>query len=485
MYSVDSLGRPTILIDAVLKVEDRIREDLGDMDEFIDSIYENGLLQPIVLEDDNSLIAGGRRFTAFKTLSKFDRVRSPEFHYIPFTRFGTLSPSKRRMLELEENLRRKSFTWQENVLGIADYHGLATMEANLDGEKWTQNATGQFFNINQSDVSVALMLAKHLKKKESPLWKLDSAFEAVKFLAQQELDRANLESKRRIEQRRAQITAVNTAAGTQTSATGTILMPVTPMGTTKAEGERDIITRDAISKMYFHGDFEEVIRLVSKSERIHHFITDPPYGINTDQMVQESIERIADTHKVEPNKKLIKRFLRVSFDVIQPDGFVCMWYDMDWHETIASWAEEIGWKVCRWPFVWCKTSSCQNNAAQYNITKATEVCYFFRRSEQSILKKKRHVNYLEASGVNSKSHPFIKPAAVWNWLIETVSTENQTIFDPFAGEGSCLQEAYKMNRIPFGAEIDEKHIAQGIETLHEELNRRAPELITDKAKIPF
>src|SRR5690606_20525144 len=122
-------------------------------------------------------------------------------------------------------------------------------------------------------------------------------------------------------------------------------------------------------------------------------------------------------------------------------GFLCMWYDLSQQEMLCREATKIGWKVCRWPFHWCKTHPCRNSAAQYNITKADEHCMIFRRSDKSLLHSKVSKNYVIAGNDDASreaDHPFYIPFAVWKPLIEAVSYEGQTVVDPFAGECSSL-----------------------------------------------
>jgi DNA modification methylase len=125
-----------------------------------------------------------------------------------------------------------------------------------------------------------------------------------------------------------------------------------------------------------------------------------------------------------------------------------------------------------------------NQAAQYNITKATEVCLLFRRSSKSIIKKKQDKNWILADSASSSSHPFTKPSAVWRYLIETVSMENQIVVDPFCGQGSMMLEAYQLNRLPFGCEIDEVHLANGVSWVFERLND-SMDLITNIDDMPL
>jgi len=56
--------RPTTSI----KIGDRVRADLGDLDELIESLRERGLINPITIAKDGTLIAGARRLAAAKQL---------------------------------------------------------------------------------------------------------------------------------------------------------------------------------------------------------------------------------------------------------------------------------------------------------------------------------------------------------------------------------------------------------------------------------
>ena len=150
-----------------------------------------------------------------------------------------------------------------------------------------------------------------------------------------------------------------------------------------------------------------------------------------------------------------------------------MWYDVEHHETLVNEATKAGWIVCRWPFIWCKTSPCINRVAQYNITKATEQCLIMRKSFKAVLAMKQSKNFILANrGEVSVEHPFGKPKEVWNYLIDTVSIEGQTILDPFAGCGSSLLAMLQAGRKPIGIELKEEHIVNGINWLEKKLYGR-------------
>lgn len=455
-------------------VENRLREDLGDIEALAEAIEQDGLLQPIVVEETPDqpkpyrLIAGGRRFAAFTLLA----AHKVEFKEIPAVTLGSLPAHTRVKLELEENLRRKDMTWQEKVVGIARYHKAAERAALLDKDTWSQQATGDLLGMDQTSVSIALKVAKEIALGNEAVINAESMKDAISALAGAKLDEANKEMMRRIELRRAEQAKVSEQGVPQLASS--LLVMASDNARAQATEVNKGFTKDQVAAFYHEGDALTVLPKLAQTMTINHIVCDPPYGIDMDNLMSDSIERVADTHGVEANLELLPEFLRVAFEHIAIDGFLCMWYDLDHHEKIKTWAEKIGWRVQRWPLVWCKTSTCRNSQAQYNITKATEVCYFLRRSEQSIIKKKQPTNFVLAGSVSSPTHPFPKPSQVWDYCIDTVSLEGQVIVDPFAGEGSSLAAIFNKRRIPVGVEIDSAHIASGLGYVQDKINAKDP-----------
>lgn len=116
----------SVLITDVI-VADRVRSEMGDIDSLANSIKEFGgplihPIQPIVLACDElcsriELVAGGRRLTALKRLGVKDLVHGLHFVWRQENLDGSEEVKlKMQGIELEENLRRKGLTWQEEVL---------------------------------------------------------------------------------------------------------------------------------------------------------------------------------------------------------------------------------------------------------------------------------------------------------------------------------------------------------------------------------
>lgn len=474
---------------AEIDVAGRIRKDLGDVEELAESIRDNGLLQPLVVEEMTvggedcdsvkyALRCGGRRYTAL-TLLESNKVKNPDpkqYEYVTCRLFTEMPEHQRVKIELEENLRRLSMTWQEKVEGIVRYHRAARRAAKLDGESWSQAMTGDLFNMSQASVSIAFTLYEAIANGNEKVIKAENSTEALKVLTAEGLDQAQAEQMRRINLKRTEAARVQSDGANALPKVSSVIVSASQQATPETIVDKVQFTKEQIADFYHEGDVLDILpRLRKAGQIINHIITDPPYGIEMSNLVMEGISRVEDTHQVKDNLELLPRFLEVSFDAIAEDGFLCMWYDLDHHEKIHKWATEIGWRVQRWPFVWCKSPypPQRNSQAQYNFTKSTEVCYIMRRSEHSILKSKQSRNYIEAASCATSDHPFVKPDAVWQVLISAVSSPGQVILDGFAGNGSSLASIFKSGRVPIGTEIDPKHIAGGLSYIQEQVNKKS------------
>lgn len=97
-----------------VKVSDRFRTDAGDIESLKESIKRIGLLQPIGVTLDKTLVYGYRRLEAARSLG---------WEEIPYV-LVDLDKTSQRLAELEENLKRKDMTWQEEIKGKAELHRL-------------------------------------------------------------------------------------------------------------------------------------------------------------------------------------------------------------------------------------------------------------------------------------------------------------------------------------------------------------------------
>ena len=95
-----------------IKVKNRVRKDLGDLQDLMDSLRRYGLLNPITLNSKYQRIAGERRLEAAKAIG---------WTSINANIIDNLTPLSQLEMELEENNQRKEFTDEELLDG---YHRL-------------------------------------------------------------------------------------------------------------------------------------------------------------------------------------------------------------------------------------------------------------------------------------------------------------------------------------------------------------------------
>lgn len=499
----------------------RLRKEYPEVRQLADSIRDNGIIHPITVAGNQSadgsvqqyeLIAGGRRYNAYLLL----RQEFPgEYDSIPCTLREVESLSDLRLLELEENFRREDMTWQESTLGIFDYHRLANAAARQKDQKWTQSMTAKLAGVSQTQISFLLNVAERLKANDEAIWKTENLSGAVQLLLKRKADEAQAERMRRIEsQRTAQIAQLSSQETSSTKEIGAVVskligvVPVPkdgePLALTEVDWDSTVSSAELevrgaevieeikelekkkeeqrltvkfppsyLRSLFRLGDcISEMQKMKSEGIHVDHIITDPPYAIdmaNLDTIA--NIDTVADTHHVQQNLDQFLPFLSAAFALLPDHGFLAMWYDLDHHEKLVELGKSVGFKVQRWPLVWCKTTPCSNSAAQYNFTKSTEVCLILRKSAAGILAQKQPNNFILEPNTKDAKHPFAKPFKVWERLVTALTLEGQTVLDPFAGSGSSCYAALALNRLALGIEVDERHIYEAVELLGEKLNR--------------
>lgn len=91
-----------------IKIKDRIRKDLGNLEELKDSLRTYGLLNPVTINSKYELIAGQRRLEAAKALG---------WTSINANILSELTEVQELEIELEENNQRKEFLNDELLEG--------------------------------------------------------------------------------------------------------------------------------------------------------------------------------------------------------------------------------------------------------------------------------------------------------------------------------------------------------------------------------
>ena len=488
------MNRTSLPINEIL-VENRQRQDLGDIPSLAASLTRYGLIQPIVITQEKRLIAGGRRLAAAQSLS---------WTHIDVVYKETLSEDELHELELEENVRRKDMHWTERVLNIATIHKIKKRKAALDSKAWGQRETAEALGLDgHASVNYSIQIAERLNaSKSDPLWQCESMMDAWRTLMREEIDRVNAELARR--QAQASLSVIEELPDVSDFVDFTppadeppsiaelrnrardkgyitltdderktlyLSNPLNPPDQFEAYRDQRIayLSQSAnviyISNMLIKGDSIKYMR--ENDGCFDHVITDIPYGIDMEMLNQQAspakamrdIDTVLEEHDVDYNMQLIADFFPAAYGALKENGFCITWADQMLWQYMYDHAIKAGFKVQRWAFIWNKTHSCMNQSAQFNFTKATEIAIICRKGKATLIEHQPN-NYILASRdelCDKLGHPFAKPFAVWERLINAVSYEGQCILEPFAGRGSGVLSMLKLKRHVVGVELNENH----------------------------
>lgn len=431
-----------------ISVGERQRQDHGDIAALAKSIKRLGLIQPIVLADGNQLVAGERRLRACKQLG---------WEEIPAVFQKDLTEPEIAEMELEENVRRKDMDWKERVRAIARIHYLRQAAHLGTGDRWTYEMTGELVGISLASVGYTLQISRELAHADSVIHSCSSFSDAIKWLARKHEDEATAELSRRFQ---------------ATASLGT--KPALPVPTREDEPAPSKGTETIpLSRMLLLGDCLKLLDEMPP-DSVDHCITDPPYAIDMDMLDQsgESLidtARVATEHDVTENLDLLSKVIPKIVRVLRPHGYIAMWCDiMNWnyiHDLLL----ESDMRVQRWPIVWHKLHTCKNQCAQYNFTKDIELCIVARKRNATLVKPVQTC-VIPASQDTNMTHPFSKPAQVWQFLMDAITKPGQIVLDPFCGAGSSLLAFISAWRVFVGIEVNPLHYNIALSLVKEKLD---------------
>jgi DNA modification methylase len=145
-----------------IKVGERARVELGNIEELKTSIERRGLFHPIIIDDDSMLVAGYRRLTCCRDLG---------FKEIDVRLKKDLSDIEKLEIEMEENLH-KELTWDEKAVLRAKMHALKQEihGKSIPGHKsdgWSLEDTADDLAVSIGTLSQDIKLAEALTKLPS------------------------------------------------------------------------------------------------------------------------------------------------------------------------------------------------------------------------------------------------------------------------------------------------------------------------------
>lgn len=485
----------TIPIEKIV-VEDQPRKNFRSIESLAESIRVRGLLQPIVLDHNNVLQYGERRYKACKYLGMKD---------IPFIYSEVVPDDERAERQLAENRDRDALTWQEECLGMLDVYRKKRQRGVLEGWTWGHREASDMFGVSVGTFNYILVVAKKLEGELSlpedkrKYHSYTSPNEAYRVgVLGEEHDRLLAESARRAKEMSTSPSAKPTSIedlriiqevkAVQESPTLYTFqreryesnplntVPFEEYWTEKIKIKEEYENTVHLSNSFLNTDSINFMLLPENEGRFDHIITDPPYAIDMDNLDQAggqgmNVDVTKEEHDVEENKTLLARFFPAAFACTTPSAFVVVCGDVMLWQYMYDLALAAGFAVQRWPIIWRKVGqTSMNNCAGYNTTKDFEIVMVCRKPSATVAKK-MNTSIVDGSNVKAKrvcGHPFSKPFELTKAFIELVSIPGQTILEPFAGGGSMALEILKQDRRVVAVEKKVEHFNSMVEMIKRE-----------------
>lgn len=395
------------------------------IEELAESIRDNGLIHPIALRDDGvTLVAGECRTRAMTLLHE----RGATFYHggqpvpdfmLPYTRMGEMDELGRETAELEENLRRRNLSWQDEARAQARLHKLRQQA----DPTWTmQDTSAELLGIPPSrahTASTRLMreaaaLTAHMD--DPTVAKAKTRNEALKALKKY--------------------------------SEGVLI-----------EALADI-TRDTVaepSHRFLKGDALEQTQQLD-DDSFDLIITDPPYGIGADSFGDQAKGVHLYDDSPSAFRELMRQLIPELYRVAKPEAHLYMFCAWQHWEFLVGELVHADWNPWTPPLIWAKSNGMLPRP-EHGPRRTYELILY-------AIKGNRPVVHSGAPDVISipqepeQVHAAQKPRELYRELISRSCYPGDSIFDPFAGRGTVFLAAPLCGVRATGIELNETMAAR-------------------------
>lgn len=410
-----------IPIDQIL-IQNRQREDLGDLDVLKSTIQQYGLIEPILVQRTDSgyrLIAGERRLTAFKELGRTTIpagiVDKP------------VSTDILDALELYENIARKSLSFDEEAKAYARMAKVVNTGVTVDKSKPSSNLgiieTAKILGVSPG----------HLSESQ----KLAAALELAPELAQIARNRTD---------------ALN------------LLSKLSQQANLKEAAKRVQIARETSSepdektKLIDAYVITDAFKFVEglQDNQFHFIEFDPPYSIghgdrSKNRTASSMLGHYQDMSAAD-YEDLMAFFAPQLYRVAASDAWLVCWTGVYgkpadkslppwfWFETCYKTLTAAGWYVDPVPAVWYKEGRASiRQDANTQLSMQTEMFLVCRKGNARLTTPARG-NVFEYRPLHHThmSHKAEKPIRLYESILRTFASPDDNLLSPFCGSGNIL-----------------------------------------------
>ena len=393
----------------IVNREERQRVQLDDIDILADSIRRLGLIHPVVVTRDHVLVAGERRLAACVSLGHT---------HISCQYVDELDQFTLKAIELEENVKRSSLTWQEECKAIYEYH----QHRKSKEPSWTQEQTSEALGIDQSHILKRLDVARELisgnqRVAEAPKY---STARGIVERAKARKDEESLLNLKKV------------------------------IGAPKIEEVESVINTDFCSWAPVYDG--------PKFNFVH---CDFPYGIGADKFNQGAAPTHGGYADDEETYWQLLRIMLSNLNRLTTDSchFV-FWFSLHFYnDTLKFFEQNSDITLDPFPLVWLKNDNVGILPdPQRGPRRIYETAFFGSRGDRKIVSP---ISNAYSAPTDRSQHMSIKPEPVLRNFFRMFVDESTLMLDPTCGSGSSLRAAESLNaRYVLGIEVN-KEFAEG------------------------
>jgi ParB-like chromosome segregation protein Spo0J len=385
-------------------INERYRKDFGDINALAENISQLGLLQPVVITENNELIDGQRRILSYQNLGKTE---------IPCFKVNL---EKIVLGEFSANHYRKDWTYSEIVAikrAIEPYERKKAKERMLSGKPSVNLTKGRSIDSIEKIVGAS----RHtIKKAEEIVTAAEQTPERYQPLLdkidskQLSVDKAY--NKLNKEKKREELKSIKT----------------------------NIEIPPENCKL-FCNDFTKIDSETIPDNSIYLIFTDPPYGEQY-LYLYEYLARLAG-RVLKPGGSLVFYAGHIILDELF-NIFSCHKIDLKYWWTLA-----------------VKHNGAKQRVHARSVFAEWKPLIWYTKGQKPTNILDTMFDHIESSSPDKSSHEWAQSQEEPEHIIRYLTVENQIVLDPMMGSGTTGIAALKLNRKFIGIEIDQEHFEIG------------------------
>jgi ParB family chromosome partitioning protein len=447
-----------------ISVGKRARTELGDLRTLKDSISHEGQLNPILVNEDNRLIAGERRLTACKELG----MPTILARVMP-----GLTEDDQLLIEMIENTARKDFEWYEEIELKYKIHSLWKDQYSTQQKPWGYRETAEKLRVSLGTLGTDMVMAEALAvfPELKELKNKAQAREAYKKIQAQAASIQALDSLSELEKENLQRMMNGNAPKTimpQAKHEDKILdLSDTddPDGSIIEQPEQDACTEPTEPEStlpqhnYIVAPFSEVLHDIPDNT-IGYVELDPPYAIDFNETYGKSSSIKTAKNQdwtVDEFHESMAGLLRDLFPKMLDKSWILCWTGKEHWPFLNKCASEIGFHT-QDPGVWIKTGG-STNQPRCCMVSSYETFLLFRKGEATFnVPSFSNVVQMNTVHASVRGHQWEKPLELYNHFAKALARPGSIFFSAFAGSGNSMVSAALHQMVPIGCDRSSEYI---------------------------